>query len=122
MKTALLLLTALLFLAAADYAPAQDLEEAKIRHLIAAVETLAGAQFIRNGRAYDAETAANHLRLKLAVAGDRVKAAEDFIRYCASRSSRSGKPYKIRFSDGTAVTAEQFFRDRLQSFTPPDKP
>jgi hypothetical protein len=119
MKAALLTITACLFLAAAGTAVAQDVEEAKISYLLAAVETLEGAQFIRNGRAYDAPTAASHLRLKLAVAGDRVKTAEDFIQLCASRSSRSGKPYRVRFSDGTTVNAEQFFRDRLNLFPPP---
>ncbi|MHB8771765.1 MAG: DUF5329 family protein [Syntrophales bacterium] len=119
MKGVVLLLTALLCLAAAGRAAAEDPAEAKkIQHLIAAVETLEGAQFIRNGRGYDAGAAASHLRLKLSLAGDRVKTAEDFIRLCATGSSRSGKPYKIRFSDGTVVKAEQFFHDRLKAFTP----
>lgn len=121
MKTALVCLMALLCLTASGNAPAQGREEAQIRFLIAAVETLEGAQFIRNGRAHDARAAADHLRLKLANAGDRVKTAEDFIRLCASRSSISGKPYLIRFGDGTTVEAERFFRDRLKAFTP-DKP
>ena len=88
-------------------------EGARIQYLISSVETLEGAKFLRNGREYDARTAADHLRLKLRVAGDQVKTADDFIRLCASKSSISGESYRIRFSDGTTVDAEVFFRNRL---------
>ena len=64
-----------------------SVEARKIEHLIAAVARLSDAKFIRNGVAYDAAKAAEHLRLKLREAGARVATAEDFIRLCASRSS-----------------------------------
>ena len=97
---------------------AQESHEAdKIQYLISSIETLNGAEFIRNGKAYDAERAADHLRLKLKMAGDRVKTAEDFIRLCASKSSLSGEPYRIRFSDGVTVEAEVFFHNRLKAFS-----
>jgi hypothetical protein len=92
-------------------------EEAKIQYLISAIETLKGANFIRNGTMYDAGRAADHLRLKLKKAGDRVKTAEDFIRLCASKSSLSGEPYRIRFSDGTTVETEVFFHTSLKAFS-----
>jgi hypothetical protein len=44
-----------------------------------------------------------------------VKTAEDFIRLCGSKSSVSGKAYRIRFSDGTAMDTETFFRKRLKA-------
>ncbi len=95
---------------------AQDSHEAaKIQHLIASIETLEGAKFIRNGGEYDARSAANHLRLKLKNAGKRVRTAEDFIKYCGSKSSITGEPYLIRFSDGTTVKAEVFFRKKLMA-------
>ena len=92
------------------------LENQKIEYLIGAVEALQNAQFIRNGTSYDANAAADHLRLKLRTAGSRVKTAEDFIRYCASVSSVSGQPYQIRFSDGRIVTSEAFLRERLAEY------
>jgi Family of unknown function (DUF5329) len=98
---------------AGDLAP---LESQKIDYLINAIATLEHAQFVRNGTAYDAQAAADHLRLKLKNAGSRVKSAEDFIRYCASVSSKSGVPYQIRFSDGTVVTSEAFLRNKLAEF------
>jgi hypothetical protein len=118
MKTFLLCFLALLSLAVGNVYAQEPAEAAKIRHLIVSVETLKGSQFLRNGRAYDAKAAADHLRLKLKTAGDRVKTADDFIRLCGSRSSLSGEKYRIRFADGTTVDSEVFFRKKLKSFAP----
>lgn len=98
---------------AADLPP---LESKKIDFLINAIETLEDAKFVRNGTAYDAKAAANHLRRKLKYAGSRIKSADDFIRYCATASSMSGLPYQIRFSDGRVVTSEAFLRGKLADF------
>ena len=101
---------------------AQDFSEtAKIQYLIASVETLEGAKFIRNGSEYDARDASDHLRLKLKVAGKKVKTAEDFIRLCASKSSITSEPYLMRFADGTTIKSEVFFTDKLKIFAT-DKP
>jgi hypothetical protein len=91
-------------------------EARKVEYLIAAIETLPNAQFIRNGTAYDAKEAANHLRQKLKMASSRVVTAEDFIRLCASVSSFSGLPYQIKFADGHTVTSEAFLRQKLAEF------
>ena len=108
--------------AAANAGGTTPLEARKIEYLIAAIETLPNAQFIRNGTAYDAKGAADHLRLKLQNAGARVVTAEDFIRVCASVSSISGLPYQIRFADGNTVTSETFLRQKLLEFGQiPDK-
>lgn len=99
-------------------AQAQDSQEAaKIRYLILSVEALEGAKFLRNGREYNAKEAADHLRLKLKTAGNRVKTADDFIRLCGSRSSLTGEAYRIRFAGGTAMEAAVFFGNKLKSFT-----
>ena len=95
---------------------ASPLEARKIEFLIAAIETLPNAQFVRNGTAYDAKSAGEHLRLKLRNAGARVATAEDFIRLCASVSSVSGLPYQIRFLDGRTLSAEFFLRQKLLEF------
>jgi hypothetical protein len=111
---AIALCLALLTVLEPQPARAQASEDEKIDYLIATVEKLSGAKFIRNGSAYDAAAAADHLRLKRRNAGSRCKTAEDFIRWCASGSSMSGKPYRIRFADGTEVTSEAFLRARLK--------
>ena len=92
-----------------------SVEARKIEHLIAAVEQLQRAKFMRNGIPYEASKAADHLRLKLREAGERVASAEDFIRLCGSRSSVSGKPYEIVFDDGKRITSEAFLRAKLKA-------
>jgi len=112
-RSALSIFALTLFIGPAAGAPS-PVEARKIEHLIAAVEQLRDAKFIRNGTAYDASKAAHHLRLKLREAGDRVASAEDFIHLCGSRSSVSGKPYEIVFDDGRRITSEAFLRARLK--------
>ena len=116
MKNILVALMALLsFVVVRAYT--QDFSEtAKIQYLIASVEALEGARFIRNGREYDTRAASNHLHLKLKTAGDKVRTAEDFISLCASKSSMTGEPYLIRFADGTTVKSEVFSKDKLKTF------
>ena len=93
-------------------------EARKIEYLIGEIQALQGAVFVRNGIAYDALSAAKHLRMKWRAAGSHVATAEDFIRVCASGSSVSGLPYTIHFADGHSVTSEQFMRDKLTVYAP----
>lgn len=95
---------------------ASPAEERRIEFLILSIETLPGAQFIRNGVSYDARAAAEHLRLKRREAGSRISNAEDFIRLCAATSSMSGLPYRIRFVDGHEETSETFLRAQLINY------
>jgi hypothetical protein len=96
---------------------AQDnIEKKKIDFLIASVGNLKGAKFVRNGTEHDGKEAAEHLRMKLQKAGDKVQTADDFIMLCASKSYISGKPYLIRSSDGKTVKAEQYFREKLKEY------
>jgi len=114
-------LICLLILSMSAFAHAADsasLEGQKIAYLITSIETLQGAQFIRNGTPYDAKAAADHLRLKLRMAGSRVLTADDFIRVCATASSVSGAPYQIRFADGLVISSEAYLRQKLAGFKP----
>jgi Family of unknown function (DUF5329) len=114
-----LLLVLILFLgASAQAADPGSVEGQRIAYLIASVETLQGAQFIRNGTTYDAKAAADHLRLKLRMAGSRVVTADDFIRLCATGSSVSGLAYQIRFADGRVVSSQAYFQQTLAEFKP----
>jgi hypothetical protein len=85
-----------------------------IEALIRAVADLQGAVFIRNGTEHTPKQAAEHLRMKWKNAGSRVKTAPDFIRYCASGSTLSGKPYEIRLKDGRTVLASDWFWTELK--------
>ena len=101
-------------------APTRALTEAeKIQALISTVEKSQGLQFIRNGSAHDPAAAAGHLRLKWKNAGKRVHTAEDFIRYCATGSSMSGKPYQIRFASGRVENSADYFHAQLRLLETP---
>jgi hypothetical protein len=102
-------------LIAGTTAPAREQQEdSRITALIAAVESLQDAKFVRNGSEHDAKAAADHLRLKLGKAGERVKTAEEFIEGCASKSSFTGEKYLIRYADGKEVEAGTFLQDKLK--------
>ncbi len=98
---------------AAEVSPGERL---RIDYLLQVVGSMQDSQFLRNGKAYDSSAAADHLRVKLRAAGGRVHTAEDFIRYCASASSISGRPYEIRFADGRTVEAAGFLSEKLREF------
>lgn len=94
----------------------EDVEKKKIDFLLSSVENMRGAKFIRNGTEHDGKEAAAHLRMKLQKAGGKVQTADDFIRLCASKSFLSGKPYRIRSSDGKTVDSGKYFREKLKEY------
>ena len=73
-----------------------------------------GNTFIRGRTEYSAEKAESHLRMKLGRAGKRIKTARDFIKYLASASSVTGKPYTIKKLDGTRVPSGQWLTEELE--------
>jgi hypothetical protein len=97
-------------------APLSDAE--KIQALIRTVEARKDLQFIRLDVAHSAREAANVLRIKLAFAGDRVKTVDDFIDHVAT-ATQSGKPYYVRYPDGTEVTSAEFLRQELKRIEHP---
>jgi hypothetical protein len=89
-------------------------EDAKIEALIRAVASLKDAQFIRNGKSYDAVEAAQHLRDKWKWKKSDIKTARDFIDIAASRSTETGQPYKIRWKDGRELFSAEFLERELK--------
>jgi hypothetical protein len=89
-------------------------ETEKIELLLARIKTLENVVFIRNGKEYSSNKAADHLRLKWKKAGRYVKTAEDFIELCGSRSSISGKPYQMRFPGGRLADSGVILKELLK--------
>lgn len=118
MKKTFIAIFILTILLAGTLAAQDNLEKKKIDFLITSVENLKDAKFIRNDEEYDAKKAAEHLRLKLNKAGERVKTAEDFIKLCASKSYMTGKPYMIKYQDGKTVESGKFLREKLKEYKP----
>jgi hypothetical protein len=75
-----------------------------------------GCEFQRNGRWHQAEEARAHLQRKLDWAHQRGLdgSAETFIERAASRSSVSGRPYRVRCPDGQEAPAAEWFAAELQ--------
>ena len=91
-------------------------EQARINFLLSSVETTKGVAFIRNGSTYDGAAAAKHLRAKLNYGGERLKTAEDFIKYCATESSMTHRKYQIRTDDGATTEAAAYFSSLLREY------
>ena len=91
-------------------------EQARIDYLLHDVESASGMKFIRNGSEYDGAAAAKHLRMKLDYSGERLKTAEDFVKYCATESSLTHRKYLIRAADGTTTEAAVYFTAKLREF------
>jgi len=89
-------------------------ESARIECLIAHIEGLADVRFIRNGTAYDSKTAARFLRGKWHHHESDIQSTTDFIEKAASFSGTTGKPYTIRFKDGTEKPCGTYLRSVLK--------
>jgi hypothetical protein len=111
-------ITLLVILALCSWATSaqENLEKKKIDFLISSIENYEGAIFIRNGSEYDGKKAAEHLRVKLRIAGGNVHTAEDFIILCASKSFITGKAYLIRLPGGKTITVEMFLKEKLKEY------
>lgn len=75
--------------------------------------------FIRNGSEYDAQDARKHLERKYDYLKSRLTSAEDFIEQAASKSSFSGKAYKVTCGD-QQLTTRQWLTGALQDYRSAD--
>lgn len=94
---------------------AADRAEDEIEYLIAAVGE-SGCTFIRNGSRHDAGNAASHMRLKYRRGKRYAATAELFIERLASKSSLTGKPYRIECPGSDAVPSGEWLTARLQEY------
>lgn len=97
--------------ALADPTPAAQVE---IDHLLKFVADSQCA-FVRNGTAYKATEARDHLAQKLNYAKGRIATAEEFILKLATESSMSGTPYLIRCGK-TDAPAGAWLADELKRY------
>ncbi|MFP4164179.1 MAG: DUF5329 family protein [Chitinispirillaceae bacterium] len=93
--------------------PAREVET--IEMLIDTVKQLEDAEFVRNGKSYNANIAVRFLKGKWRWKRKEIKSADDFIQKVATSSSSSGKPYLIRFEDGKVQKSAAFFRSLLEN-------
>jgi hypothetical protein len=68
--------------------------EVEIQHLFTFIED-SGCTFERNGTHYPAAEARSHIQKKYHHTERWIKTTEDFVKYTATKSSISGKPYHV---------------------------
>lgn len=96
----------------AQAAPAAP-EQRRIDILLDAVAADRDSRFVRAGVEYTGADAARFLRAKLQAQGDAVRTAEDFVERIASRSSTTGRPYRVCRASGGCVDAGEHLRGLL---------
>jgi pimeloyl-ACP methyl ester carboxylesterase len=92
-------------------------EAETIELLLARVAGADGVVFIRNGDEHSAREAAEHLLAKWERAGgpeDPRATVQDFIEQVGSRSSLSGREYRVRLRDGQELSSAQWLRGQLR--------
>lgn len=75
---------------------------------------ISNCTFYRNGSWAEAGKAADHINRKYQYVKKRglVKTAEDFIKYAATKSSMSGKPYLVK-CDGESLNCAEWIQAEL---------
>jgi hypothetical protein len=90
-------------------------EKTKIESLLSHVAGLADAKFIRNGKEYDAKSAATFLRRKWEANEKSIHSAESFITVAATKSSTSGQPYVIRIKGQPDTPCGEYLQAQLKT-------
>jgi hypothetical protein len=72
--------------------------------------------FIRNNKEHTPEEAADHMTKKYNHYKRKIKTAEDFIEYAATKSIMSGKPYRVRLEDGTVLESAEWLNAALAEY------
>ncbi|MGH7178812.1 MAG: DUF5329 family protein [Tepidisphaeraceae bacterium] len=101
----------LTLLAAGSVWALERTEQQRIEDAIRAVAT-SDLVFIRNGEEVDGKRAADHLRLKLKNAGERIRTFDDFVDRVATKSSISGTPYLVKIKDGNTQELSSWIRQQ----------
>ena len=89
-------------------------KEAEIQHLLNYVEN-SQCLFIRNGSTHKSADAKAHIMKKYNYYKSRIDNAEEFIEYSATKSTMSGKKYKVR-CDGKEYLTAQWLNDELNNY------
>lgn len=88
--------------------------EQEIDHLLRYIET-SGCTFDRNATIHDSRDAGAHIRKKYDHTKRWIKSTEDFIRYAATKSSISGRPYRV-VCEGVEMPTAEWLADELARF------
>jgi hypothetical protein len=92
--------------------------KSEIRHLLAYIEQ-PGSQFYRNGTWYkDTKAVRDHVELKYNyyTKKGQINSTEDFIKWSASKSEISGKPYMVKCGNESPMPLARWLSDELERY------
>lgn len=110
--TVLLLLTLVAGEGRADVPVSQKPE---VQHLLAYLKN-SGCEMERNGSKHDAQEAVEHIQKKYDYYRDDIKTTEDFIERSASRSSLSGRAYKVLCPGEEVRLTSDWLKEELKRY------
>ena len=105
------LVVLLMLLSTSAYSDTQT----EITHLLDFVANTT-CKYERNGTIYDGVEAQIHIKKKYHYFIDKIKSSEDFIKYSATRSTMSGKKYKIFCANMPMQNSADWLLEELKKF------
>jgi hypothetical protein len=92
-----------------------DPQRPEVAHLIAYLRD-SDCRMIRNGKAYTGADGAQHVQRKYDYFRDEIGSTEEFIEYAASKSTMSGKPYRVQCPGAQPLPSRDWLLRELRSF------
>jgi hypothetical protein len=87
----------------------------EIDHLLGFVAS-SECEYDRNGTVHSGPEARDHINMKYEYYKKKVKTAEDFVKYSATKSKLSGRHYKIRCPEREVMDASEWLLNELQAY------
>ena len=113
MKLVLVILAAVFLGSAnADVSKEQQLE---VEHLMKFLKN-SSCEINRNGRFHKGDEAVSHIKKKYGYFRDEINTTEEFIEYTATKSTMSGKYYRVKCSDGEEFKTKDWLLNELKSY------
>jgi hypothetical protein len=101
-----------LFMVLSFYVSSRAGTTEEITHLLQFIEQ-SECTFIRNAKQYDSLKARQHIEQKYNYYKDQILTTEDFIKYSATKSSITGKPYKVICND-VSINSSDWLKAELE--------
>jgi hypothetical protein len=114
-----ILLVILLVFAFPGWSSSTPTLKEEIDHLLQFIEN-SGCTFDRNGSLHASDKAREHIEHKYGFVESKVDSAESFIKYTASSSSISKKPYHV-ICDGQRIASKAWLEAELDSYREQEK-
>jgi hypothetical protein len=97
------------------YSDVPESQKPEVQHLLEFIET-SDCIFERNGKKYDAVDAADHIKKKYRYFRNKISTTEEFIEYSGTKSTMSGKPYRIYCGDKDPITSQTWLLEELSVY------